>query len=180
MTYEEVVDLLDIISSFYKNFDITEEKIQAWLNVLQEYDKNEVNEVLKSAMAEDRFQNNLPTPYYLVRNLVKKYDKVNYKEQVVYCPICRRPLNQPQYEKHFDRCLSVEYILNQCKRFNTECRYSKKELYEMNETIFEEYYDTILKYVMNHTTDKSEKTRIGFIFNPPSEEKARQFLSKGR
>ena len=50
----------------------------------------------------------------------------------------------------------------------------------MKEIDFEEYYNTILKYVMNHTTDASEKTRIGFIFNPPSEEKAKEFLSKER
>ena len=179
MNVEQVNDLLEYISISYKT-EIPTSMLYSWLDVLQAYDYEEVKQSLDEAMAEERFQTRPPQSQYIVRNLVKKYDKVNYKEQVVYCPICRRPLNQPQYDEHFNRCSSVEYILNQCKRFNIQCRYSKKELYEMKEIDFEEYYNTILKYVMNHTTDASEKTRIGFIFNPPKKKKAKEFLSKGR
>lgn len=179
MNVNDVTELIDYLSTCYKS-EYPTSMIYSWLDVLQEYDIEDVKQSLDEAMAEDRFQRTPPQAQYIVRNLVKKYDKVNYKEQVVYCPICRRPLNQPQYDAHFDRCSSVDYILNQCKRFNTQCRYSKKELYEMTNEDFEEYYVTILKYVMNHTTDISEKTRIGFIFNPPSSEEARKFLSKGR
>lgn len=178
MTYEEVVDLLDLLSTCYK-IEVTDNMIRAWLNVLCEYDTEEVKKALDEAMAEERFQREPPQAQYLVRGIIKKYDKVDYSKQVIYCTICKKPLNQPDYEKHFDRCLSTEYILNQCKMFNTQCRYTKKELYEMPETIFREYYSSILKYVMDHTNDLSEKTRIGFIFNPPSEEKARKFLKRG-
>ena len=178
MNYEQVSELLDYISDSYHTENSTA-MIYSWIDILQEYDYEEVKQALYEAMSEDRFQRTPPQVQYLVRNLVKKYDKVDYSKQVVYCPICRRPLNQPDYEKHFDRCSSVEYVLNQCIRFNSSCRYTKRELYEMQDTAFEEYYNTILKYVMNHTTDESEKTRIGFIFNPPSAEKAKEFLMKG-
>ena len=178
MNYEQVDELLGYISASYRVENSTS-MIYSWLDILQEYDYEEVKQALYEAMSEDRFQRTPPQAQYLVRNLVKKYDKVDYSKQVVYCPICRRPLNQSDYEKHFDRCSSVEYVLNQCIRFNSSCRYTKRELYEMSEEDFEKYYNTILKFVMNRTTDESEKTRIGFIFNPPSEEKALEFLKKG-
>ena len=112
MNVEQVNDLLEYISISYKT-EIPTSMLYSWLDVLQAYDYEEVKQSLDEAMAEERFQTRPPQSQYIVRNLVKKYDKVNYKEQVVYCPICRRPLNQPQYDEHFNRCSSVEYILNQ-------------------------------------------------------------------
>lgn len=179
MTELEVNDLLEYMSLFYK-IKINDKMINAWLNTLHQYDCEEVKKSLDEAMSEERFQREPPQAQYLVRGLVKKYDKVDYSKQVIYCQICNRPLNQGDYDRHFDRCSSIEYILNQCKRFNAPCSYSKKELFEMLDESFEEYYKKILRYVQEHTTDKSEKQRIEFIFNPPSEEKAKKFLSKGR
>ena len=52
----------------------------------------------------------------------------------------------------------------------------KRELYELPEEEFDRQYKIILKYVMQHTNDESEKTRIGFIFNPPTPEQARAYF----
>lgn len=179
MNYEEVTNLLELVSIHYKNFEVKEKTVYAWLDVLQSYDKNEVEQELKDAMMDKQFQYEPPKAYYLVRNLIKKYDKVDYSKQVVYCPICRRPLNQPDYDKHFDRCSSIEYIISQCKRFDATMSKTKKELFEMSDSDFDKYYNTILRFVQKNTASKSEKERIEFIFNPPSQEKARKFFNKG-
>lgn len=177
MNYQEVNELLDYLSVSYK-IETPTSMLNAWLDVLQEYDYEEVKNSLGEAMSEDRFQRTPPQVQYIVRNLIKKYDKVDYSKQVVYCPICRKPLNQPDYEKHFDRCSSVEYVIRESKKwFHRDL--TKKFLFELSDEEFDLRYNKLLQYIYEHTTDESEKTRIGFIFNPPSEEKAREFLKNG-
>ena len=178
MNYEEVSELLDYIQVCYGK-EVKSAQLYAWLDVLQPYDKEEVWASLKEARAEERFQTSCPQVQYIVRNLVKKYDRVDYSKQVIYCPICSKPLNQPDFEKHFDRCSSVDYVIRNSKKwFNSSP--SKKALFEMPDSEFEEKYNQLLKYIYEHTSDSLERETISFIFNSPTDEKAKQFLSKGR
>ena len=50
----------------------------------------------------------------------------------------------------------------------------------MSEEEFNERYNKLLYYIYEHTENESERTRIGFIFNPPSKEKAKDFLENSR
>lgn len=178
MNVEQVNELLEYISVSYKT-EMPTSMLYSWLDVLQEYDYEEVKKALDDAMAEDRFQRTPPQVQYLVRNLIKQHDRVDYSKQVVYCQICGKPCNQSDYNKHFDRCSSIEYMLSQYKRFGHQSKLSKKELYEMSDEEFDTKYENMLKYIYANTTDEHEKTRIGFYFSPPSEEKAREFLKRG-
>lgn len=179
MSREEVLDLLDTISVSYKNFvQDTDLLLKIWEEVLYQYDGGEVKRKLHEYMALEQFQYQPPTVDYLVSGLTKICDKVDYTKQVVYCHLCKRPFNDiEQLKKHTERCLSVRYIVRQCKKmFNKEV--NKRELYEMNQEEFDKRYEDLLKKIQATTTDEREKIRIGFIFNPPQTEVAKNYLNQ--
>ncbi len=178
MTYIETIDLLDYINSCYPNFDTKDEaKINSWADILQPYDKDEVKRALNDAMGEDKFQYNPPQVQYLIRNLIAKYDKVDYSKLVIYCPICGRPLNQNDYEKHFDRCSSVEYVIRETKKWYGK-DLSKRKLFEMTDDDFKIEYLKLLSFIKKNTTNLDEKLRIEFVFNSPNEEETKKYFEK--
>lgn len=176
MTHIEVIDLLDYMNSAYPNFDVQDDsKVLAWVDILQPYDKEDVKIALDNAMAEKQFQYNPPQAQYIVKDLIKKYEKVDYSKQVIYCQNCGRPLNQPEYKKHFERCNSVEYIVKNAKKWLNK-DLSKKRLFEMSEDEFNKGYDKLLHFIYDHTANQMEKEIIGNIFNPPSAERAKKIM----
>lgn len=181
MTRDETVLILRHMSCSLPNFNYRDDGVlETWHNVLKEYDYTETFKKVNTLLEEDRFQYQAPTPQFVVRDLRKKSEKIKLNSYKVACRNCGKMCSSYEdEERHFDRCSSVEYILNLYKRFNLQCTKTKKELFEMPEQEFDDSYNKILKYVMEHMTDVSEKERIGFIFNPPSEEKARNYLNRG-
>ena len=179
MNKEQVTEIINFISDSYKYFEPTEILIEAWQEELYQYDYEQVKNSLKSYMAEDRFQSQPPTIYMLVKNLPKIYDKIDFTKDTFYCDICNKAYNDlDQLEKHRDKCSSIRYVIKQNKKwFNRTI--DKKFLWQLSDEEFEERYNKLLKYIMEHTTDENEKTRIGYIFNPPSAEEAREFLKGG-
>ena len=105
----------------------------------------------------------------------RKYEKIDYKEQNVRCQRCNKIVKESEYDAHFDRCSSIDYVIRESKKwFRKEL--TRKFLWEMSDEEFNERYNKLLHYIYEHTQNESEKTRIGFIFNPPSREKAMSFL----
>ena len=177
MNKKETIELLNFIHTFYKDFEIREDIISAWYNIMCEYDFNDVKREVEKFMAEDRYQKQLPTAYMLIKGLPKVKEKVDVQDGVkIYCNICNRPFNShEELDKHFDRCSSIRYVIKQSKKWFKK-DIDKGFLWGLNDEEFEERYNKLLKYIMEHTEDENERKRIGFIFNPPSEQEAREFL----
>lgn len=175
MTKSELAQLLSTLEMNYSFFEVTEEKEQAWFQVMHNYSYEEVIHNLEIAMGEDRFQKEPPQAYYLIQGLVPISKKTNFENVIVFCPICKRALNQKEEVKHRERCSSIRYLVKQYKKW-TGKDLDKRSLWEMDEEEFQEKYDNFLHYVHNHTTDEHEKMRINFIFNPPSKEVAKKFI----
>lgn len=175
MTKDDVLNLLEFIALNYPNFNVSEKIIDAWLNELQQYDLKDVKENLKSFMADEYYQKEPPKLSLLIKNLTKKHEKIDLDSVETLCHICHKPLSLDKYEDHIDRCLDVNYVIQQSKKwFNKDL--TRKELFDMPQDEFKERYDKLLNYIFQNTSDESERTRMGFIFNPPSKERAKSFL----
>lgn len=181
MTKEQVKELLNILNNNYNNFlneNNYESILTTWLNELCQYDNDEVIERTKELLSKSEFQMKQPTLYHIVAPLTKVNDKVDFTKVVVYCDRCRRAFNK--YEdllQHQDKCSAIDYVIRETKKwFNKDI--TRRELFQMKDDEFEERYNKLLNYIMNHTTDEDEKKRISFIFNPPTQEEAIQFLNK--
>ena len=179
MDKKEVKELFNYLEQNYSNFEYDKSKFDYWFNELQQYDNDDVRERLKDLMSDERYNYQPPFLETIVKGLTKKSGKLDFSQLVYYCKFCRRGFNdRKELDNHEDRCRSIKYIERQYKRFNLEKidNAKKRELYELSEEEFDRQYKLILKYVMQQTTDESEKTRISFIFNPPSQEQAKAFL----
>jgi len=181
MNKNEVIELLDFITINYPNFKIDESNfentVNVWHDELQQYELDDVKKNLKEFMADDYYQKEPPKLSMLVKGLTKKHEKINWSEVETYCPRCHKPLSQSEYDEHFDRCSSIDYVIRESKKWLRK-NLTRRFLWQMSKEEFEERYNKLLKYIMEHTTDERERTRIGFIFNPPSKEKAKQFLNE--
>lgn len=175
MIREEVIDLLEFISLNYQNFKFDERLVDNWFNDLQQYDLRDVKENLKSFMADEKYQHEPPKLSLLTRGLIKKHEKVDWTKVETFCQRCHKPLSISEYEDHIDRCSSIDYVIRETKKWFSK-ELTRKELFAMPEQEFNERYNKLLHYIHDHTQDESEKKIIGFIFNPPSKERVRNFL----
>ena len=179
MTRLEVDKLLNTVDLNYKNYfkGPINEFSDYWYEYLYQYDFIEVEKKLRDCMSMDQFQYQPPTLEYLIKDLVKIQDKVDFNKTFIYCQFCNRIFNSIEtLHKHEDRCRSVRYIVRQYKKyFNREV--NKRELYEMSDEDFDEKYDKLLRFIEQHTTDEKEKKVIGFIFKVPSKEDARKVIN---
>ena len=179
MGKEEVNELIKLISSNYTNFvkDGKEKDMyKMWFEELQQYDYEDVLEALKSYMAQEKYQYQPPTLYLLISGLTKKHDKKDWSKGTFFCSYCKRTFNNEEEQKHHeDRHRSIKYVIRETKKwFKKEL--TEKFLWTMSEEEFNERYDKLLKYIMEHTTNETERKIISFIFNPPTKEETGRFL----
>lgn len=179
MQKSEVYDLVQIINQNYPTFikeGKEEDLINVWFKELQQYDYEDVLEALKSYMAQEKYQYQPPTLYLLISGLTKKHEKKDWSKGTFYCSYCKRAFNSEEEQKqHEDRHRSIKYVIRETKKwFKKEL--TEKFLWTMSEEEFNERYNKLLKYIMEHTTDEAERKRISFIFNPPTKEQALEFL----
>lgn len=176
MNREEVVDLFEFLEINYPNFSYSSKTIDTWLNELQMFDVDDVKRNLKELMAEDLYSKTPPLLSRIIRGLTPKNEKIDFTKTVYFCSRCNKGFNSKEdCDEHFDRCSSVDYVIRETRKwFKKEL--TRKELFAMSDEEFQERYFKLLHWIHDHTQNESEKIRIGFMFNPPRKEKAKQFL----
>lgn len=179
MNREEVVNLFEFLETNYPTFSYSSKTIDTWLNELQMYDVDDVKRNLKGLMAEDLYSKTPPLLSRIIRGLTPKNEKLDFTKSVIFCPRCHKGFNSHEEEdEHFGKCSRVDYVIRETRKwFKKEL--TRKELFAMPDEEFQERYKKLLWWIHDHTEDEREKTRIEFIFNPPSKEKARSFIAEG-
>lgn len=178
---EKILEIVKINYPSYINEKNMKQMLDEWYEELQDYSFSDVVERLKQVMCEERFQVKPPTIPYITNGLRKLKNKINWDEAVYYCDLCHRPFNDLiEMQEHRARENSIEYIVRESKKWlnKTFDKVGLARLYEMSEEEFKTRYYKLLHYIHDHTTDEFEKTRIGFIFNPPNAIEARKYLDK--
>ena len=184
MSEEQVIELLEYIDISYPYFlrnDKIDETVKTWLEILHQYDYQEIKQNLEIYMKREENQKRPPTAYGLTNGLVKIKEKVNWDKMVYFCDNCHRPFND--YNKmmeHRARENSIEYIINQSvKWFNRTLSMQEiKSLWDMDQDKFNSNYQKLLQHIYRNTKNEDEKRIIGYIFNPPNIKDAMNFLNK--
>jgi len=179
MKKEETKELLKLIKYNYPSFDVKEGMVTMWSQIMSEYSYDDVKHALEVYMADDRFQKQPPTAYLLVKGLPKVRDRIDFTKDTFYCRHCGKAFNDmEEHDKHFDKCSSIQYLIRENKKWFNRI-IDRKFLWQLSDEEFEERYNKMLKFIMEHTKDEHERQRIKYYFNKPSEEEAKEFLSKG-
>ena len=138
MTKEQSIKIVDRVKTNRQNFSINESVYQEWYRVLQNYDFEDVDNSLTKYLGEEYNDGKYPTAYELTRHLTKCIEiiRVDYE---MNCPICNRLMLRSQFDKHFDRCSSVDYIYRNYKKyFNKEI--DKGALWKLSDVEFGQRY----------------------------------------
>lgn len=181
MNKDEVSQLLSDFESNYKDFTVTKELFDTWLNELQQYDFDDVIARVKQLFAGGRYNYNPPPLIMVTDGLTKKHHKLDWKKNVVLCHFCNKGFNvdekgySAELKEHENRCRSINYVIRQMKKWYG-VTITRGELWALPKEEFDTKYDKLLHYIYEHTDNPVEKDVIGYIFNPPNPQKVKEIF----
>ena len=146
MDRREVTDLLERIQANRQSFLITNAVIQEWCNVLAPYDREDVTKKLDEYFKDSDNFGRYPDVYYLTRFLKTIEEKKIYNIPHAFCQICGQAVKFANYEKHYERCSSIEYVTEIGERYLNK-KISKEKLRATDDETFNKYYYAICKEV---------------------------------
>lgn len=165
MELKDVKTILKRIEINYPKFVNDSYTQSEWYRELKDYDLDDVMGKLENHFRSEQYGNQPPKVYFLTKYLTKTKDKNEDEDYDTFCVVCGKRINHKLFDEHFDRCLSVQYVLRQYRRFNIPNPPTKKVLYQMDQHEFDERYKRLLMYVQKFSTNEDEKWVIDKILN---------------
>lgn len=156
MTREESTKIVDKIQIYRQSFLITNAVYSEWHRVLSDYDYDDVDGKL-----DEYFQNGdnfgrYPDVYYLTKYLKKHDEKLKVGVTYVRCHLCQKQFDEIEFEEHYERCSSVDYL---CRM--SEKHYAKKlnrtKMMNANKIDFEKYYWSFCEKLVDIMEDGLQK-----------------------
>lgn len=156
MSRKEVSDLLEKIQAYRQSFLITNAVISEWNRILEPYDYIDVDKKLDEFFKNGDNFGKYPDVYYLTRYLKKHSEKSELGNPNVRCQLCRKIIKYSEYQEHYERCSSVNYLCNMSiKYFNQEL--NRNKLMSAEQKIFDEYYWAFKKKLLPKIEDERQK-----------------------
>ncbi len=121
-----------------------------WFRILEPYDYEDVDNKLEEYLRNTDNFGRFPDAYYLIKYLVKSKDKLKENDFYTICSLCGKKIKNSQFNNHFNRCSSIEYIYEQYEKcLGKKIDESKRrEMFEMPEDTFDKLYKTVLKKIL--------------------------------
>lgn len=144
MSEEDVYRLLERVRTYYQHLSRSDKLCDEWFRILKHYKVSEVNENLDKYLSIERNRNRIPMPQDLIQDLwtIEEYQQ-SQKSYIVNCNLCKRPMTLENYNKHYDRCSSIHYLLQIMKSQGIKVEY--KDLASLSDnkfnTVYEKYKD---------------------------------------
>lgn len=145
MTIEETKQIVDKIKIYRPNFGGQFDKSGfdklklEWFRILEPYDYADVNRKLDEYFEDTDNTNKYPDPYYLTRYVTKSEEKKKVGVIYIKCHICNKDIERNLFDKHFDRCSSVEYICRNYKKYYNKT-IDRDKLWKLSDIEFGEKY----------------------------------------
>ena len=156
MELKEVSMLLKRIKSHYQEFIVDDFKVNEWYKELKDYSLDDVMEKLETHLKSEQYGNQIPKVYFLTKYLTKTKDKNKKIEGIIECHLCHKLIEMEEFENHFDRCSSVDYLNRRnIDYFNKSI--DKEKYMNMDQRDFEEKYNKMCYYIYENTKDQREK-----------------------
>ena len=146
MDRNQVSEILERIQANRQSFLITNAVVNEWCNVLAPYDYYDVTKKLDDYFRDSDNFGRYPDVYYLIRYLKTIEEKKIMSVPHALCQICGQAVKFEDYQKHYDRCSSVEYITEMSKRY-LEKSLSREKLMATDDKTFEKYYYSTCKEI---------------------------------
>ena len=145
---------LNYNTNYYDNKPIIEE----WYKDLIKYDYEDVNNSLDRYM---KYDNSIypPKRSVILRGLKTREQKDRENNLKTICPFCYRTVHMKEFNHHYGRCLDLEFIEKNVKKYlGKDIDYDK--YYEMSDEELEKQIIKISKIVYDKTTNDAMKNYI--------------------
>ena len=156
MEKKQVINFMQRIKSHYQEFIIDDFKIDEWYKELKDYSEEDVNKKLDNHLNSEEYGNQIPKVYFLTKYLTKEQDKNNELVGSQQCNVCHKFIDIKEFETHFDRCSSVDY-LNRRSIDYFKKPIDKEKYMNMEQRLFDEKYNKMCYYIFEHTQNAQEK-----------------------
>lgn len=155
MELKDVKLILNRIKVNYPNFVNDDYTRSEWYRELKDYSLEDVMDKLEQHFRSEQYGNSIPKVYFLTKYLTKAKEKGKKLDGFLQCQLCGKWINMDDFEKHYDRCSSIDYLNRQSiKYFDKEI--DKEKYYYLSDEMFNEKYNKVANYVLNHTKDNDE------------------------
>ena len=161
MERKDVQVLMKRIKNNYNEFIIDDYSISEWYKELKDYSLEDVMKKLEQHFRSEQYGNQPPKVYFLTKFLTKEKDKIKSKTSgiMVRCQICNDIIPYDEYDSHYGRCLSIEYLeKNNMKYFG---KWIDKEKYKkMSEQEFQTKYNKFCEFILEKTENEEERENL--------------------
>lgn len=142
MTKSEVLKFLSKVKGCYPSqFFLEEDVKREWVERLTPYDLEDVErkfeEHLKGEMSDRP-----PLVHFITKYLITPEEKRKYDgEYTVSCNLCGKWMPLSIYDKHYDKCLTIEYLVGIAKRKGEIITREDLEQYDLKtiDRLYEKY-----------------------------------------
>lgn len=165
MTIQETNNFLKRIKQHYQDFIIDNTKLDEWYKELKDYDYFEVNQKLEEHLRSEQYGRQIPKVAFLTKYLTKLSEKnKNQANSIrVRCNVCGKCMALDEYDKHIERCNSVEYLNQQSLRLYDK-EIDKDKYRNLDDETFNKIYDKVLNKILEISMDEREKEMISNYF----------------
>ena len=173
MTLTETRNFMERIKLHYQEFLIDNAKVEEWHKELKEYNAHEVNEKFEEHLRNEQYGHQIPKVGFLTKYLTKEKDKFKYDTSkiVLRCSQCGKSIPYSNFDKHMERCNSVEYLNEQCLRLNDK-EIDKEKYRTMDDETFDAIYKKVANKILEVSEYEEEKQRImNYLLGVSYEEK---------
>lgn len=156
MSRKEVTSLLEKIQAYRQSFLITNTVFDEWFRILEPYDCEDVNQKLDEYFKNGDNFGRYPDVYYLTKYLKRIDEKLKTGIAYVRCQVCHELIDNTEYEKHFDKCSSIDYLCRMSEKYFNK-RLNKQKMYDSSEKQFDDYYWKFCERLLDVLPDSLEK-----------------------
>ena len=153
MTRVELTNFMKKINDYYPEFTFDAGKIDSWFIQFQFYDVEDLYDKLNNHIKSELFGDKPPRINYLLKDLIRSEDKGKYVDHLAMCPICGKGVRISKFDKHYERCNSVQYIKSEMKRLYDK-EINEDELFEISDEEFNRRYINLLHRVFERPRGK--------------------------
>lgn len=132
----ETSKLLNKIKGYYNNqFFVDEYVIDAWVESLKPYEYVDAEDHLKQYLKD--YPETPPKPHIFKKGLYTREEKEQMKNNnyTIQCNLCGRWMNLINYDRHYDKCLDIQYLVDIAKQKGEQ--YTREDLENCKKGIIE-------------------------------------------
>lgn len=159
MTREETKQFLRRIKQHYQEFTVDDYKISEWYKELKEYSYDDINERFDEHLRSERYGNSIPKIWFLTNYLIKESEKDGHrlKQLRCICSLCKRSVPVVDYQEHYRKCNSIDYVIRQIKKYkNLDVKW--KDVEELTDEKFNNLYEKVLNLTLKEGSEREKES----------------------